>query len=346
MAQLYFVLIAANFRPAKFPLLQSFRAHPQPTAIPKHQLSRFALSIAEQKHMPAQRLALQAVAHQTKQSVESLAHVRGTHRQIIRVAAPSHKHGLRLFQHCQQALQRRRIKPSETSTRRPCGRTTANLPTCRRSRQFHRHKPAAARHLCPGMHFARSPSMACDLFPAPAAASSARNPASPTATSCFWQNSRRRNPLDSKASTSCLQPLHGSAAAGLSQACVFSLIPPLHHACFASARCVPLTHTDNSASTGSVQTLTTSRWMGRVPIWNQRRCRLSSVGWRELARFCCDWRKRTVSSRWMPCKSFASRLHHLHQSLAARRVDRFLLSHARALTNFTARSLNTSATTC
>jgi len=61
--------------------------------------------------MPAQRLALQAVTHQSKQSVESLAHVRSTHCQINPRRRSQSKHRLRLFQHGQQALQRRHIKP-------------------------------------------------------------------------------------------------------------------------------------------------------------------------------------------------------------------------------------------
>jgi signal transduction histidine kinase len=64
------------------------------------------LSITEQKQMPAQRLALQAVTHQSKQSVESFAHFGSTHRRINPRRRSQSKHDLRLFQHRQQALRR------------------------------------------------------------------------------------------------------------------------------------------------------------------------------------------------------------------------------------------------
>jgi len=81
--------------------------------------------------MPAQRLALQAVTHQTKQSVESLAHVRSTHRQINPRRRSQSKHRLRLFQHGQQALQRRGIKPLGDFHSPPLA--AGPLPTCRLS---------------------------------------------------------------------------------------------------------------------------------------------------------------------------------------------------------------------
>jgi len=77
--------------------------------------------------MPAQWLALQAVAHQSKQSVESCACPFDPPPDKSASPLPV-QHRLRLFQHGQQASSVAASNPSETSTRRPRGRTTANPP--------------------------------------------------------------------------------------------------------------------------------------------------------------------------------------------------------------------------
>src|SRR5208337_1182570 len=183
----------------------SLRAHPQPTSIPEHQLQPIALSVAEQKHMSAQRLALQAVPHQTKQSVESLAHVRGTYRQINPGRRSQSKHGLHSIQYTQQTFQRHRIKPFENFHSLPLtprGRTTVNRPF----------------DDLPAISTATSLPLIATSLPTCALPAPSRLPANvlrscrrlfrqtssvPTATPCCWQNSRRRNPLDSNASNRC-----------------------------------------------------------------------------------------------------------------------------------------------
>src|SRR6478672_12574742 len=75
MAEQHLRLCAFGFRPAEAALLQAFRAHPQPTAIPEKQLQAIALCVREQKNVSAQRLTQQPVAHQTVEPFEALAHI-------------------------------------------------------------------------------------------------------------------------------------------------------------------------------------------------------------------------------------------------------------------------------
>src|ERR1035437_3007061 len=69
-------------RPSEPSLLQALGAYPQAAAVPEQQFQTIALRVGKQEDVPAQRIALQPVAHPTVEALEAFAHVRGPRCQI------------------------------------------------------------------------------------------------------------------------------------------------------------------------------------------------------------------------------------------------------------------------
>src|ERR1700675_4897089 len=74
------------------------------------QLQTIAPRIGEQENVAALGIAAQMVAHQTVQTIKSLAHVRGSRGHVDPRRWPKSEHRLSLVQHRQQALQCGRIE--------------------------------------------------------------------------------------------------------------------------------------------------------------------------------------------------------------------------------------------
>jgi hypothetical protein len=111
-------LLAFGFRPVETPLLQTLGAYPQSTAIPEQQLQAIPLRIREQENVPAERLALQPVAHQTHTGPQipcAYPSLPPPNRCASRLPGQTCSD---LFQHSHQLHQHVRIKPAPTSIRR------------------------------------------------------------------------------------------------------------------------------------------------------------------------------------------------------------------------------------
>src|SRR5580658_5587794 len=99
------------------------------------QLQAIAPRIAEQENVAALGIAAQMVAHQTVQTIKSLAHVRGSGGHVDPRRWPKSEHRLYLVQHRQQALQ--------------CGPIEAPVHFDPASAAQPHHQPAAAARRAP-----------------------------------------------------------------------------------------------------------------------------------------------------------------------------------------------------
>src|SRR5271157_6570083 len=145
-----FAAPVTRLRPAKASFLETLRAHPQTAAVPEQNLQPVALRIHEQKHMAAQRVALQLIPYDPIQPVEALAHVCGSRRQIDARRRPKAEHRLQPLQHSHQSRQRRRIKAGanfDSAARADNDRQSYYrlLPSCRiHGWQLHCNQTAAS----------------------------------------------------------------------------------------------------------------------------------------------------------------------------------------------------------
>src|SRR5208283_118786 len=94
------------------------------------QLQTVPPPIGEDEHVPAQRVRLQPLAHQTVQPLETFAHVRRPRRQIDARRRPPAEHASAPFDHAPQRAERRRVEPA----------LYFNPPP---ARQHHRHAAGA-----------------------------------------------------------------------------------------------------------------------------------------------------------------------------------------------------------
>src|SRR5664279_5475044 len=119
--------LARGFRPVEASLLQALGTHPQAAAIPEQQLQAIALRVGEQKDMPAQRIASQAIPRHAIQSFESLAHVRGPGSQVDPCCPSPTEHNQTASSTRTNCSSAPVSNPRPTSIRRPPRSTTANM---------------------------------------------------------------------------------------------------------------------------------------------------------------------------------------------------------------------------
>src|SRR5208282_1452601 len=100
----------ARLRPGETPFLHPLGTDPESASIPDEDLQPIALSVTEQKQVPAKRLTRQSIPDQTVQPFEPLAHVGDSGGQIDPRGWTQSKHGLRLLQRTHQTLECIRIK--------------------------------------------------------------------------------------------------------------------------------------------------------------------------------------------------------------------------------------------
>jgi len=84
---------ALGCRPAESAFLQTFGAYPEAAAIPEEKLQAIALRVGEQKDVAAERVAGQAVAHESEESFEAFAHVGGAGGEIEACGGSDTEHG-------------------------------------------------------------------------------------------------------------------------------------------------------------------------------------------------------------------------------------------------------------
>ena len=151
MTQYDLALSIAGLRPGETPFLQPLGTDPESASVPDEDFQPIALAVAEQEQVPAQRLTRQAIADETVQPLEPLAHVGDSRSQIDPCGWAQSKHGLRPLQNAHQAFERTRIKtrmyldpaPARQHHRQP----TTRFVLLRRfhDRQLHRHQTTGRR---------------------------------------------------------------------------------------------------------------------------------------------------------------------------------------------------------